>query len=112
MPTEKDTKTELFRQRLSRLGGVVETDRADSGLSTLSFQSVMHPQRHVWIDTDLAGECILDLEDWIAEETWDNSVAHLASQDVDTVTVIANAWLTGATVEECKRLGGSVIDLR
>ena len=48
---------------------------------------------------------VIDLEDWNYEATWDNSVAHLQAADEDVPEII-QAWLTGATVEECIRLGG------
>ena len=85
MPTEKDATTDGIRTApLSESATVVETDRADAGLTTLSFQSVSHPERHVWIDTDLLSEPVIDLEDWNDEAEWDNSVAHAVTQDTWT----------------------------
>lgn len=81
-----------------------ETDRADSGLTTLSFQSTSHSQRHVWIDTDLAGEISIDLEDWTNHNKWDNSVANVTTQDTNLCAVVAITWLRGHSVDECMEI--------
>ena len=74
----KDEQTLGLRQKI--LSGIVqaqETDRADSGLCTLSFQSTEYPERHAWVDTD--GEFIaIDLEDWRDENEWDNAIARVS----------------------------------
>lgn len=83
----------------------VEDRRAEAGSTILSFSSATHPERHVWIDTDLDGSLVIDLEDWNDETTWDSSVAHLTAPD-EKVSGIVQGWLTGATIPECVGLGG------
>jgi hypothetical protein len=98
-----------IRQAVARLAPeAVEDDRAACGLTTLSFFSTVHAERHVWLDTDLGGSLVIELEDWTYEGTWDNSVAHLKTTDKATPGII-RAWLTGATVDECVRLGGRLV---
>lgn len=100
----KDDRTERIRQAVTFLGQVIEDDRAEAGLTTLSFASVLYPERHVWLDSDLAGVLAIDLEDWNVEGAWDNAVARLDADDA-TAPGIVRAWLTGATIEECIELG-------
>ncbi|MFO0886346.1 MAG: hypothetical protein U0894_19560 [Pirellulales bacterium] len=95
MPTEKDERTEWVRSLLKECDGLKETDRADSCLTTLSYQSVNHIERHVWIDTDIGGEVSIDLEDWTNNEKWDNSVASVATHDIKVAASIVIAWLKG-----------------
>lgn len=101
----KDDRTSQLRQQIG-LGApaAIEDERAESGLTVLSYRSDCKPERHIWIDTDLAGKLVIDLEDWSDETTWDNSVADLEVPDY-RVPVIVQAWLTGATVQECSRAG-------
>ena len=113
MPHPKNNETEQFKRLLLESNDVFETDRADSGLTTLSFQSNRTPNLHVWVDTDLAGQLVIDLEDledWQNNERWDNSVAHLAAPNIEIGVSIALAWLNGQGVEACRQLGG--VDLR
>lgn len=112
MPTEKDAATEGFREGLTDSSAIVETDRADSGLTTLSFQSMSHTERHVWMDTDLSGEAVLDLEDWSDETQWDNSVAHGCSQELALLSNVAKVWLTGGSLDQCKEIGGTKVQWR
>jgi hypothetical protein len=103
---KKDERTERLRQEIGCLApNAIEDRRAEAGLTTLSFSSAVHPERHVWLDTDLGRLLVIDLEDWTFEGTWDNAVAHLGAAD-ETVPVIVRAWLEGGSVEECVRLGG------
>ena len=44
----KDERTERLRQLLSALDCAEETYDAAAGLTTLSFASRKHPERHVW----------------------------------------------------------------
>lgn len=93
-----------MRQSIVRIApAALEDQRAESGLTTLSFQSASYPERHIWIDTDLAGELVIDLEDWNYQASWDNSVAHLEVTD-ENVPAIVQLWLTGATADDCIRL--------
>jgi len=102
----KDQRTSRLRTAIEILGPpIVEDDRAEAGLTTLSYWSASHPERHVWIETRLAGALVVDLEDWTYEETWDNSVAHLEASD-DLVPLIVRAWISGASVQDCINLGG------
>ncbi len=50
MPTSKDDRTERLRQLMASPNDYSETDRADSGVTTLSFRSRQYTNRHVWID--------------------------------------------------------------
>lgn len=104
MPTEKDERTERLRANVNQHEGLCETHFADIGLTTLSFQSNILLERHVWIDTDLSGKVKIDLEDWNFEETWDNSVATLWPKDLSTCAMIAIKWLGGGTLNECQEL--------
>ena len=99
MPTAKNEETESLRHLVQLSVEVGETADADVGLTTLSFQSVRHPNRHVWVDTDLAGELSIDLEDWEHDETWDNSVAHLTAPNIEGAAVIIVAWLSGQPLD-------------
>jgi hypothetical protein len=112
MGAKKDATTEETRRLISRHPDPVETSRADSGRSTLSFQSVSHPERRVWLDTDLGGRLVIDLEDWVAGESWDNAVCHLAAPSSNVLAQIAVAWLTGRSLRDCKEIGGTEIQLR
>lgn len=104
MPTEKDERTERLRMELDGCGELRETGRADSGLTTLSFQSASQSHRHVWIDTDLAGDISIDLEDWTDHGKWDNSVANVTTQDIKLCAAVAIAWLCGVSADECRGL--------
>jgi hypothetical protein len=106
MAAEKNTTTEQLRCLVQCSGELRETDRADWGLTSLSFQSVRFPNRHVWVDTDLSGEMSVDLEDWLNEEEWDNAVARLDAADIDTCSKIIVAWLSGQSIEICRQLSG------
>ena len=107
----KPESTEELRRAVLTSTDVVETDRADSGLTTVSFQSVKLPSRHVWVDTDLAGVMVADLEEWANASTWDNSIAHLTAPTISILSAIVLAWLHGSTVTQCKSLGGTDVDL-
>ncbi len=96
MPTEKDERTEPVRAMLKGCDEVRETDRADSGLTTLSFQSVSHSQRRVWIDTELAGDISIDVKDWTNNENWDNSVVNVTTHNLEEAASTAIAWLRGS----------------
>jgi hypothetical protein len=100
---QKDARTEKLRQAIERLAPeAVEDNRAECGLTTLSYSSTVHVDRHVWLDTDLGGALVIDLEDWTYEGSWDNSVAHIETT-ADLAPSVIRAWLAGATVEECVR---------
>jgi hypothetical protein len=64
MPAQKDERTESLRELLRTNEQIVETHYAELSLVNLSFQSVGYPNRHVWVDTNLAGKIKVDLEDW------------------------------------------------
>lgn len=101
MPTNKDDQTERLRMLLSQSMEIHETDAADSGLSTLSYQSTDNPQRHVWIDTDLTGKMKVDIEDLDTDEKWDHSVATYAPADINMCAKLTLAWLCGSSILEC-----------
>ena len=105
----KNERTERLQQAIAESApAAIEDQRAEAGLTVLSLRSASQDERHVWIDTDLAGQLVIDLEDWKYQVTWDNSVDHLEASDED-VPGIVQAWLTGATVEDCIRIGGRQI---
>jgi hypothetical protein len=106
MPTEKNDETEMLRRLVLLSKEVNETGGADCGLTTLSFQSVRYPNRNVWVDTDLAGDLSIDLEDWQNDEAWDNSVAHLTAPSMERAGAIIIAWLSGQSVDACRELHG------
>ena len=97
---QKNNVTEQLRQMIGhKAPGARETDDAEASLTTLSFQSDIHPERHVWIDTDLEG-IGLDLEDWNIEAEWDNAVARVKAQSLAEVVEITQLWLSGANLDD------------
>ncbi|PHQ36928.1 hypothetical protein CEE69_00650 [Rhodopirellula bahusiensis] len=86
--------------------GVRETNRAECGLTTLSFQSVDFPNRHAWIDTDLGGNISVDLEDWSTDETWDNAVACFVACNIESASTVTARWLQGEDLESCRNTNG------
>jgi hypothetical protein len=108
----KDEPTEALKQAILRsVPEAKETGRAEAGLTTLSFQSLLVPERHVWIDTDLDG-IRLELEDWGFEETWDNAVAHIPVQTPEAAVLVSRAWLTGEALEDIWDGKKLVLDLQ
>jgi hypothetical protein len=105
MSAAKDEKTEALRQQITKDADfLVETDRADTLLITLSFQSSTKPERHVWIDTQMGedgGRFTVDLEDWTYQETWDNAVATVETDGAETVRAVTHAWLRGEPLDAC-----------
>jgi hypothetical protein len=100
----KDETTESLRRAILANPGVRETERAEAGLTTLSFASESLPNRNVWIDTDLGGRTVIDLEDFNDESAWDNVVARLAPRSPDEATLASVAWLSGAAVDDCAKI--------
>jgi hypothetical protein len=99
----KNDITEKLRQMLSsKLLTAVETNRAETCLCTLSFQSTVCPDRHVWIDTDLDGIGI-DLEDWNIESEWD-AVARIRVDSLEDAVEIAKIWLLGGILDNYSNL--------
>ena len=96
---------------VARCRHVQEDDRAERGATTLSFRSVKVPERHVWLDTDLGGEIVVDLEDWTNEERWDNAVAHVKTETAEAAADLIVQWLSGAALEDCLVLGCGPADL-
>jgi hypothetical protein len=104
----KDKVTEALRRDIiGQADYLLETDRADSLTITLSFQSRVKPERHVWIDTKMGEDgsgFTVDLEDWTYQETWDNAVATVDTADAQIVRDVTQAWLRGEELEECLKL--------
>ena len=97
---KKDELTERLRQMIGRsTPECYETDRAETGLCTLSFQSKAYPEKHVWIDTDLNGIGI-DLEDWEMSNEWDNASARIKVESLKEATEIIQIWLSGGKVDD------------
>lgn len=95
----KNDTTETLRQMLrSKILKAIETNRAETCLCTLSFQSTVCPERHVWIDTDLDGIGI-DLEDWKIESEWDNAVARIRVDSLEDAVEIVQTWLYGGNLD-------------
>ncbi|HEY2839239.1 MAG TPA: hypothetical protein VGJ26_08830 [Pirellulales bacterium] len=111
MADDKDELTAEVRNRVLSSRGVVETSRAECGLTTLSFQSMEYPERHAWVDTFLDDNLVVDLEDWSTIDRWDNAIGSLSTKGVSTLVRIIVAWLTGATYADCKQLGGAEVDM-
>lgn len=100
----KDDITETLRQMIGEIIPIAyETDRAEACLSTLSFQSINYPERHIWIDTDGDGIAI-DLEDWQDEREWDNAVARITVEATAEVVDIVKTWLSGEKLDNYSNL--------
>jgi len=96
---KKDEVTEAFRQLVGRkVPDAVETKDAELSLSTLSFQSTIQTQRHVWLDKGDEGITI-DLEDWNIEDEWDNAVARVTVASWQEALELINIWLSGADLK-------------
>lgn len=98
----KDAVTGHVRDLVAKCSHVREDYRAECGSTTLSFVSVMVPARHVWLDTDLGGNIVVDLEDWSTEERWDNAVAHVKTETAEATAELIVRWLGGSAVEDCR----------
>lgn len=80
----KDKRTEALREKIfNHVPKAVETESAMINLTTLSFKSCLFNNRHVWIDTDVCGQQILELEDLSIEQnrSIDGVVFRLVFQD-------------------------------
>lgn len=100
----KNDITETLRQMIGEIiPTAYETNRAEACLSTLSFQSLNYPERHIWIDTDGDGIAI-DLEDWQDEREWDNAVARITVEDTTEVIDIVKTWLSGKKLDNYSNL--------
>jgi uncharacterized HAD superfamily protein len=91
-----------IRKALTSSQFLRETEDAYASTTTLSYQSIKLPERHVWIET--FNQFQIDLEDWNNDKNWDNSVIHFTTLDKCSLIKIANAWLRGESVEYCKTL--------
>ncbi len=101
---KKDEATEAFRQLVGRkIPYAVETKDAELSLSTLSFQSTIRPQRHIWLDKGDDGIAI-DLEDWNTEDEWDNAVARVTIASWQEALELINTWLSGSDLDGYKNL--------
>jgi hypothetical protein len=97
----KDETTARLRGLVLTRGGVVETESAEAGLTTLSFTSKKDTRRSVWIDTDLKGQIVIDLEDNEFQGEYDHSVAHVVPKDIPMAVEVIEAWLDGADLDRC-----------
>lgn len=96
----KDRVTEQLRQKIKRqFPWVREIEEAEASLCALSFQSATHPDRHVWIDTDLDG-IGLDLEDWQLDDDEDDAIARVKAPSLSAAADIVGIWLSGAKLSE------------
>jgi len=97
---KKNELTERLRQIIGRsTPELYETDRAETSLSTLSFQSKAYPEKQVWIDTDLNGIAI-DLEDWNMANEWDNAIARIKVESLEEATEIIQIWFSGGKLDD------------
>jgi hypothetical protein len=113
MADKNEITDALRRDIIAQADYVVETERADSMTITLSFQSRVKPERHVWIDTKMGEDgsgFTVDLEDWTYQESWDNAVATVDTADAQIAREVTQAWLRGEELEESLKLcaGGKV----
>ena len=101
----KDEKTTCLRQLIKRrVGYVHETDRAEVLLYTLSYQSPILPERHVWVETG-PDYISVDLEDWENEtEEWDNAVARVTVDSPDEAVGLIQTWLSGQSLHNYTNL--------
>lgn len=91
----KDRETQKLQQAIEqKIPFALETDDAEALLCALSYQSVFHPERHIWIDTDLNGISI-DLEDRSIDGEWDNAIAHIKAMSLDEAVEMVQIWLSG-----------------
>jgi len=104
MRTQEHTVRKTIRKLLHGSSAWKETNDASVSSISLSYQSLLYPERHVWIETgiDIYGALIIDLEDWYDETHWDNSVEHLVVSDCEIIAKIAKAWLQGESLETCR----------
>jgi hypothetical protein len=95
---------------------LIETTRADTFKNTLSFQSRVNHERHVWIDTQMGERgdgFTIDLEDSTYEESWDHAVATVDTEDAQIARDVTRAWLRGEPLDEClRRSPGSRIETK
>ena len=92
----KDEATEAFRQLVGRkFPNAIETKDAELSLSTLSFQSTITPQRHIWLNKGEEGIAI-DLEDWNTEDEWDNAVARVTVASWQEALELVSTWLSSS----------------
>ena len=95
---DKDEVTEQLRQMINRrVPDTQETNRAEASLCTLSFQSLTHPERHVWLEVDAAGAAI-DLEDWTIASEADNAIVRTVVESFEEAIEILQVWLSGANL--------------
>ena len=102
--SQKDEFTLSLKNHLIlSIAQIVETDRADDSLCTLSFQSITCPMRHAWIDTD-DGTIKIDLEEWDNEEEWDNAIVRVTVESEKLAIDLLKDWLTGQSLEKYSNL--------
>lgn len=101
---QKDEMTETLRQRIKEaVTDAIETSRAEASLCSLSFQSKVHPERHIWLDSE--NESIrLDLEDWQDGAQWDDAVARVTVESLDEAVYLVKAWLFGENMAQYSNL--------
>lgn len=99
MEQSKDRKTEKLRQMIrNTIGNARETSRAEASLCNLSFQSLLCPERHIWIDM-CRQKIEVDLEDWDNSEEWDNTVEHHETSSIEEAIQIIERWINGPNSE-------------
>lgn len=106
--TEKDAVTEKARRLILASHMASETSRAEPGLTTLSFRSLIHPERGVWIDTDLGGEMVVDIEVTTNTASWDNSITSYSAKDFNHLTNIAVSWLSGSSLDDVAKIASGL----
>ena len=103
----------IIRRLLSNSPLWMETDCASQSSVSLSYQSLLNPERHIWIETsiEMYGSLGIDIEDWNDDNNWDNSVIHLGTFDSLVLVKIARKWLGGEALEDCYLPGSFLLDL-
>lgn len=99
--TQKTSEIEKLRSRIQKYPFVQETDEAEASLCALSLQSQTHPERHIWIDTDMDEISIgMDLEDWQLDDDIDDAVARVSVDSLDEAVEIISVWFSGAELSD------------
>lgn len=101
----KDERTTCLRELIKREAAYAhETERAEVLLYTLSYQSAMLPERHVWVET-APDEISVDLEDWENEsDEWDNAHYRVTVESPNEAVALIDTWLSGQSLHNYSNL--------
>ena len=101
----KDERTTCLRELINKRATYAhETERAEVLLYTLSYQSAILPERHVWVET-APDEITLDLEDWENErDEWDNALYRVTVESPNEAVALLDTWLSGESLHNYRNL--------